>query len=340
MFLKYFNKVKSLNISVGHSLVKSLFLLFIFIVSCGTTKTIQRNICTVSNTNRPDWIELHNRKIPCENSFCFVGESSGKDKEEEAVDDAENNAFGRLARNISVEVMSSTSVIREKKSYNKDKTYYSIKRSENSVNSELIKIKDWKPKDTYVECESGKYNAYVLIEIPQKEYERIQTELDEQDNLNKLMANGFTVWSFESNLPETINKNKIIGCLSNAFRKKGINLTNEIDFDESKKSPKDILEKYPEHAYFMKIQLKENVQNRQEYGREKYVYIDLSIALYDRKGNMKNVWQTGEKKGAKYSWEAAINDAVFGQIYSKNEYYEGLIEMIMRQLGSEEKCKE
>lgn len=286
--------------------IKAIIVSFLMsgLIACGTTDSQQSEDVRGSQVNRPEWTEDRGR-INIGNKFGFVGQSSGKESEVEALETAEVNAFGRIAQHMSSEVHSEIEDIRVLEN---DKYSYKFK-IKNNLSTEPITIKEWNiNKKPFVERENGRYNAWVLVEIPKTEYERIQIEV-----------NGFTVWTlkFEAKDSSVLNDGmpaeKIKKCLFPAFSSNGIKLTDEVDFNKSK-NVKSILVEHSKNAYFMKIKLNElKSESRQpgSYGgktlkEQFFVSVSLTIELYDRAGGMIQSWFSGEQTGGEYSLNSAL----------------------------------
>lgn len=263
--------------------ITTILLLFIFLASCGTTGIKQSNI-----------------PFKCEHGFCSVGgESSGNESKEKALDSAEINAFGRIARHFGVKINSSSRVIREKKN---GKYSAEIKYDEH-VTGKTIKIKYWNYKEPpYIEQKGSKYNAYVIIEIPEEEYERIRTEIEALEEINNIKS-GNAVWALKSDIPECENK---IRNFFPVFRQKRVTILvdKKVNFDNT--IDEVATEFHDKVRYLLKIECDEEGNEPDPYGKRTfYSYITLKVELLDLSNkNVINRWSV-TKKGAMLGLEAA-----------------------------------
>ena len=251
-----------------------VFMALFYFIACGTAGTQQEN--------RPEWTQYLEGKIDLGESFAFVGQSSAIESVEAALASAKSKAWSTVTIYFGVKVSAS---------YETDnKATY---KSEIKYSTESVKVKNYNIK-SFVEKESEEYNAWVMIEIPKTEFERIRKEVEELEK----KKNALSVWALKSNNSEACKgkiKQKLFPFLK---EKKGLNIIEQdIDFD---KSTEEITKQHPNYAYFLKIECDE-VKTDLAYNDKTFLYyINLKITLNDLKtGVMVSAWAADNVKGAK-----------------------------------------
>jgi hypothetical protein len=263
--------------------------------------------------NRTEWM----RKCVKE-PYSFVGGSSKNTSEKEALDAAIKDALVRLIESFSVQVNSET-VIKQVEITGK----YSHQIMTNSrFLSKSIEVKNYRQRNFSVEQEGDEYNAWVCIEIPRSEYERIKIEVL-----------GLTAWSLKSDFSEC-NYDRIRPLIP-VFKKNGVEIGNDQkeDFD---KSIREIAAKYPHNAYFLRIECTKGKESQN--GREFYSRINFNVELLSLlSGKKVNFWKAREANTLK-----GANVKGFG--YSREEARENgiekAIEKIIEQINESSKDAE
>lgn len=253
--------------------------------------------------NRPDWTKKNAQKIDYGDSYAFLGLSSAKKTKKEALDSAELDAFVHIGRLFGVTVGGSLEDIRvQSGENNKNKYSYRI-TDKNYIIGQAVTVEDSNIAETFTERENGKYNAWVLVKIPKSEYERIRKKV-----------NGHTVWALKTNAEEC-NYDRMRDLIP-VFKENGVNINNDHkeDFD---KSIGEIVKKYPDSAYFMRIECV--VKDRPQDSGEFFSRINFNVELLSLLNGQKlNYWKAREAntlkgvdvKGTGYSQEEARENGI------------------------------
>lgn len=271
--------------------MKKIFVIFFFafcFAACGSVDEQQNSTPSVSsNKNRPEWTNVA-EKIKKADGVLFVGYSSGADSKEDALSLAQGNAFAKVSNSFGVAINNEINV----HEVDTNGEYSYAIGIQSSVTGQQIEVKNYHIKDKYIEPKGRKYDAFILIYIPNTELARIQIEVD-----------GFGIWALNSNIPESTDK---IRTLFPIFNQKGIKLNEKIDFENAQDIDKLALES--QKAFFFKIECEET--KSEEYNGEFYSIVQIKAELFNllTKETI-NRW-TIETKGAAYSAKDARENAV------------------------------
>jgi len=268
----------------------SLFFMFLFLVSCGsspnTTESSRPAVSPSNATNRPEWTKIA-EKVDKGDAVFFIGSSNDARNEDEAIKKAAQDAFNKVSNSFGVSVKST--MVDEQSSINGEDSYkLSIKSSLTGI---PIEVKKYRIKEQYTERSGRGHNAFVLIAVPKSELERIQIEID-----------SFGVWALKSDLSESADK---IRDFFPVFQSKGVNFNQEIEY--SGKTADEIF-KETKKAFYLKIECKET--KAEEYNGEFYSVIQIKAELFDlMTGKTINRW-TAEATGAAYSKDEAVSNGI------------------------------
>ena len=267
-----------------------LFLLLLSAISCGSSSnTLEnpRSAAASGSGSRPEWTKIV-EKADRGSVVFFIGTADNAKSEDDAVKQAEQDAFSKVSNSFGVSVKSL--IVDEQSSVNGEDSYrISIK---SSLTGQQIEVKDYEIKEKYIERNGREFSAFVLVSIPKSELGRIQIEVD-----------AFGVWALKSDLPESSDR---IRDLFPVFKeRKGITFNQETGYSE--KTAGEIFAE-TKKAFYLKVECRET--KAEEYNGEFYSVIMLKAELFDlMTGETVKRWNV-ESTGAAYSRQEAVSNGI------------------------------
>jgi len=259
--------------------------LVLVLFSCGTAPQRSENDEALrgSKKDRPQWTKDSN-VIKKMDETLFVGAVSGFNSEEEAVSSATSKAFAEVSNFFGVSIESNLVSAEQETD---GKYSYSLGITSKLTGSKIT-VKDYMIRKKYIEKRhrgTDKFDAYILLAVPNQEMTRIRIESEGAGTIAFLNENELVKDEIR-NFTKVLAEKKGI-----KFRKKTIKLDREYEVSQ-------VMQKTGT-AYLLTVDLKEEVP--EELDGEWYAQMKIQIELVSLlSGKVIEIWN-GEAKGAAFS---------------------------------------